>query len=72
MLSVPLAMGLGFTVLATSFLSGLFGMAGGMVLMGILLTILPVSTGCCFTALRRRHPMAGGHGSGGDTWRGTS
>jgi uncharacterized protein len=29
-------------VLATSFLSGIFGMAGGMILMGILLVLLPV------------------------------
>lgn len=32
------------SVLATSFLSGIFGMAGGMVLMGLLLAWLPVST----------------------------
>lgn len=30
------------SVLATSFLSGIFGMAGGMILMGILLWIVPV------------------------------
>lgn len=30
------------SVLATSFLSGIFGMAGGMILMGILLALLPV------------------------------
>lgn len=30
-------------VVGTSFLSGIFGMAGGMVLMGILLAIMPVS-----------------------------
>lgn len=30
------------SVLVTSFLSGIFGMAGGMVLMGILLLLLPV------------------------------
>ena len=30
------------SVLATSFLSGIFGMAGGMVLMGILLLLMSV------------------------------
>jgi uncharacterized protein len=30
------------SVLATSFLSGIFGMAGGMILMGILLLLVPV------------------------------
>lgn len=33
-----------FSVLATSFLSGILGMAGGMVLMGILLALMPVSS----------------------------
>lgn len=40
--SLPIAFALGVSVLATSFLSGLFGMAGGMVLMGLLLIMLPV------------------------------
>ncbi|PLC53371.1 permease [Pollutimonas nitritireducens] len=31
------------SVLATSFISGVFGMAGGMILMGVLITFLPVS-----------------------------
>src|SRR5690606_32413771 len=34
---------LALSVLGTSFLSGVFGMAGGMVLMGILIAVLPVS-----------------------------
>lgn len=42
MLSVPIAIGLAASIIATSFLSGLFGMAGGMVLMGLLLILLPV------------------------------
>jgi uncharacterized membrane protein YfcA len=42
MLSVPIAIGLAVSIVATSFLSGLFGMAGGMVLMGLLLLFLPV------------------------------
>jgi uncharacterized protein len=42
MLSLPLVAGIGAAVLATSFLSGIVGMAGGMILMGILLALLPV------------------------------
>jgi uncharacterized membrane protein YfcA len=34
---------LGFASLATSFISGILGMAGGMILLGILLAVLPVS-----------------------------
>ena len=42
----PLSLALiGFTVLSTSFLSGLFGMAGGMVLLGVLLIYFDVATG---------------------------
>ena len=33
---------LGLTITATSFLSGIFGMAGGMILIGILLAALPL------------------------------
>jgi uncharacterized protein len=33
---------LGLVMLATAFLSGLFGMAGGMILIGVLLALLPV------------------------------
>src|SRR5215813_138268 len=40
--SAPLLIALLATAVATSFLSGLFGMAGGMVLMGILLALLTV------------------------------
>jgi len=36
--------GLFASVLVTSFLSGIFGMAGGLILMGILVAVLPVST----------------------------
>lgn len=32
------------TVLATSFLSGIFGMAGGIIFMGVLNTLVPVAT----------------------------
>ncbi len=44
MLPLTLVAGIGLTALVTSFLSGLFGMAGGMVLMGILLALMPVSS----------------------------
>ena len=37
-----LVLGLALVVLATSFLSGVFGMAGGMILMGVLLAFLSV------------------------------
>lgn len=43
MISLPLAAALTAAVLATSFLSGIFGMAGGMILMGILLSFLPLT-----------------------------
>jgi uncharacterized protein len=42
MITLPVATLLAAAVLATSFLSGIFGMAGGMILMGILLALLPV------------------------------
>jgi uncharacterized membrane protein YfcA len=35
---------LSLTIVGTSFLSGLFGMAGGMILMGILIVIMPLPT----------------------------
>jgi len=41
---------LGLLMVATAFLSGLFGMAGGMILIGVLLTLMPawpVGNGCC-------------------------
>ena len=41
--SLLLLFGLGSASLATSFVSGILGMAGGMLLMGILLAVLPVA-----------------------------
>ena len=41
-MSASLILGLLATMVATSFLSGIFGMAGGMILMGILLALLTV------------------------------
>jgi uncharacterized protein len=42
MLSVPILAVLAAGVVVTSFLSGIFGMAGGMILMGLLLAIMPL------------------------------
>ncbi len=39
------------TMVATSFLSGIFGMAGGLVLMGVLLAILPLPTAMALHAI---------------------
>ncbi|HEY7384790.1 MAG TPA: TSUP family transporter [Beijerinckiaceae bacterium] len=43
-MTLSLAVALGLIVTATSFLSGLFGMAGGLILIGALLALLPVAT----------------------------
>jgi len=43
MISLSLALTLAAAVLSTSFVSGIFGMAGGMILMGILLAIMPLA-----------------------------
>jgi uncharacterized protein len=40
--AIPLLIFLGAATVATSFLSGILGMAGGMILMGALLLVLPV------------------------------
>ncbi|HEX2552292.1 MAG TPA: sulfite exporter TauE/SafE family protein [Microvirga sp.] len=42
MITTPLLAGLLALVVATSFLAGVLGMAGGMILMGVLLVFLPV------------------------------
>ena len=41
-MSATLMLGVLSTMVATSFLSGIFGMAGGLVLMGVLLALLPL------------------------------
>ena len=38
-------------VLGTSFLSGIFGMAGGLILMGFLLAVLPVASAMALHAI---------------------
>ncbi|MBR0828988.1 TSUP family transporter [Bradyrhizobium manausense] len=43
MISMPFAAALAASVLSTSFVSGLFGMAGGMILMSLLLYLMPVA-----------------------------
>ncbi|MFG3594826.1 TSUP family transporter [Bradyrhizobium sp. RDI18] len=43
MLSLPLAAGFAAAIVSTSFISGIFGMAGGMILMGILLIFMPLA-----------------------------
>jgi len=46
MVMSPLAMALvGATILGTSFVSGIFGIAGGMILLGVLLVFFDVATG---------------------------
>jgi uncharacterized membrane protein YfcA len=41
-MAVSLMVALGATMVTTAFLSGIFGMAGGLILMGILLALLPL------------------------------
>ncbi len=43
-LSIPVFAALALATLATSFVSGILGMAGGMILMGVLLALLPLPT----------------------------
>ena len=43
MISLPIAAGLATVIVSTSFISGIFGMAGGMILMGILLAFMPLA-----------------------------
>jgi uncharacterized membrane protein YfcA len=43
MISISVATAIAAAILSTSFISGIFGMAGGMILMGILLAALPLA-----------------------------
>jgi uncharacterized membrane protein YfcA len=43
MITLPFAVALTASVLSTSFISGVFGMAGGMILMGLLLLFMPLA-----------------------------
>src|ERR1700741_3486825 len=40
-----------FTIVASSFVSGVFGMAGGMILLGVLLNYLDVAAGMIFFSI---------------------
>ena len=42
---------IGVTIVFSSFLSGVFGMAGGMVLLGVLLTYFDVATAMIFFSI---------------------
>jgi uncharacterized membrane protein YfcA len=48
MFSLPVLAALGAVAVVTSFISGIFGMAGGMLLMGFLLAFLPVPVAMVF------------------------
>src|SRR5258706_2009075 len=48
----PLLIGaLGLLMVATAFLSGLFGMAGGLILIGVLLALMPLPTAMVLHAI---------------------
>src|SRR6202140_5400244 len=48
----PLMMAaLGLLMVGTSFLSGLFGMAGGLILIGVLLAVMPLPTAMVLHAI---------------------
>jgi uncharacterized membrane protein YfcA len=51
MMAAPMLGLLFISVLVTSFISGIFGMAGGLILMGILLAILPVASAMALHAV---------------------
>src|SRR6202030_3429798 len=42
---------LGLLMVATAFLSGLFGMAGGLILIGVLLTLMPLPSAMALHAV---------------------
>ena len=42
---------LGLLMVATAFLSGMFGMAGGLILIGVLLALLPLPTAMVLHAI---------------------
>ena len=50
-MSVFFVAALGLLMLGTAFLSGLFGMAGGLILIGALLTLMPVPTAMVLHAI---------------------
>ena len=48
MFSLPILVALAVVAVVTSFISGIFGMAGGMLLIGFLLVLLPVPVAMVF------------------------
>ena len=48
MFSLPILVALAAVAVVTSFISGIFGMAGGMLLIGFLLAVLPVPVAMVF------------------------
>ncbi len=48
MFTFPVLAGLAVAAVVTSFISGIFGMAGGMLLIGFLLLLLPVPVAMVF------------------------
>src|SRR6478736_856253 len=48
MFTAPILAGLAVVAMVTSFISGIFGMAGGMLLIGFLLLMLPVPIAMVF------------------------
>src|ERR1700687_3023368 len=66
---------LGLLMVGTAFLSGLFGMAGGLILIGVLLTLMPLPSAMVLHAITQmasngwraflwRGPIRGGAGAG--------
>jgi len=51
MLPLPILVTLAAGILGTSFVSGIFGMAGGMLLMGLLLAVMPVTVAMALHAI---------------------
>ena len=51
MTALPMLGLLFISVLATSFISGIFGLAGGLILMGLLLAVLPVASAMALHAV---------------------
>jgi uncharacterized protein len=51
LMSAPTILGLVALMIATAFLSGIFGMAGGLILIGVLLALLPVPTAMALHAV---------------------
>jgi hypothetical protein len=70
MITLPIAAALAASILGTSFLSGIFGMAGGMILMGILLAMMPLAAAMVLHGSRRWRRTAGAPGCGARIFNG--